>query len=153
MNQRADLSTVEPEPLQDLVEAFEHYDSLARQKGLYPTSETALELGGSRGLAAAEVAAILVGDGFLASARGSVVVDNRTNTLIIRDVVDRVEGILRLIDSIDLPTPQVVIEGRIVETTRQFSRALVQVERRQMGDLTVCSQFEVLHKPDTCVCG
>jgi type IV pilus assembly protein PilQ len=53
-----------------------------------------------------------------------VTVDERTNTLILRDVVDRVEGILRLIDSLDLPTPQVVIEGRIVETTRQFSRAL-----------------------------
>ena len=51
-------------------------------------------------------------------------VDERTNTLILRDVVDRVEGILRLIDSLDLPTPQVVIEGRIVETTKQFSRSL-----------------------------
>jgi type IV pilus assembly protein PilQ len=38
--------------------------------------------------------------------------------------VDRVEGVLRLIDSLDLPTPQVVIEGRIVETTKQFSREL-----------------------------
>jgi type IV pilus assembly protein PilQ len=38
--------------------------------------------------------------------------------------VDRVEGVLRLIDSLDLPTPQVVIEGRIVETTRDFSREL-----------------------------
>ena len=50
--------------------------------------------------------------------------DERTNTLIIRDVVDRVEGVLRLIESLDLPTPQVVIEGRIVETTRDFSREL-----------------------------
>jgi type IV pilus secretin PilQ/predicted competence protein len=58
------------------------------------------------------------------SERGSVTVDQRTNTLILRDVSDRVEGILRLIDSLDLPTPQVVIEGRIVETTRDFSREL-----------------------------
>ena len=50
--------------------------------------------------------------------------DERTNTLIIRDVVDRVEGVLRLIESLDQPTPQVVIEGRIVETTRDFSREL-----------------------------
>ena len=40
----------------------------------------------------------------------------RTNKLIIRDVVDRVEGILRLIETLDQPTPQVVIEARIVET-------------------------------------
>jgi type IV pilus assembly protein PilQ len=73
---------------------------------------------------ASDVAGLLSSDSYLLSSRGSVTTDERTNTLIIRDVVDRVEGILRLIDSLDLPTPQVVIEGRIVETTRQFSRAL-----------------------------
>ncbi len=71
-----------------------------------------------------DIKALLSSDSYLLSARGSVTVDARTNTLIIRDVVDRVEGILRLIDSLDLPTPQVVIEGRIVETTRDFSREL-----------------------------
>ncbi len=70
------------------------------------------------------VAGLLSSDSYLLSDRGSVTVDQRTNTLIIRDVNDRVEGILRLIDSLDLPTPQVVIEGRIVETTKQFSREL-----------------------------
>ncbi len=70
------------------------------------------------------VAGLLSSDSYLLSDRGSVTVDQRTNTLIIRDVNDRVEGILRLIDSLDLPTPQVVIEGRIVETTKQFSRQL-----------------------------
>ena len=73
---------------------------------------------------ASDIAGLLSSDSYLLSARGSVTVDQRTNTLIIRDVVDRVEGILRLIDSLDLPTPQVVIEGRIVETTRDFSREL-----------------------------
>ena len=63
-------------------------------------------------------------ESYLLSNRGSVVMDERTNKLIIRDVVDRVEGILRLIDTLDQPTPQVVIEGRIVETTRDFSREL-----------------------------
>ncbi len=63
-------------------------------------------------------------ESYLLSGRGSVVMDERTNKLIIRDVVDRVEGILRLIDTLDQPTPQVVIEGRIVETTRDFSREL-----------------------------
>jgi len=58
------------------------------------------------------------------SQRGSIVVDERTNTLIIRDTVDRVEGVLRLVETLDQPTPQVVIEARIVETTRQFSRSL-----------------------------
>lgn len=70
------------------------------------------------------VAGLLSSDSYLLSERGSVTVDQRTNTLILRDVADRIEGVLRLIDSLDLPTPQVVIEGRIVETTRDFSREL-----------------------------
>ena len=73
---------------------------------------------------ASYIAGLLAGDTYLLSDRGSVTTDERTNTLIIRDVVDRVEGALRLIDSLDQPTPQVVIEGRIVETTRDFSREL-----------------------------
>ena len=73
---------------------------------------------------ASDIASLLSSDSYLLSTRGSVTVDERTNTLILRDVVDRIDGILRLIDALDLPTPQVVIEGRIVETTRQFSRAL-----------------------------
>ena len=73
---------------------------------------------------ASYVAGLLAGDNYLLSPRGSVTTDERTNTLIIRDVVDRVEGALRLIESLDQPTPQVVIEGRIVETTRDFSREL-----------------------------
>ena len=70
------------------------------------------------------VSELLTTESYLLSDRGSVVVDERTNKLIIRDVVDRVEGILRLIETLDQPTPQVVIEGRIVETTRDFSREL-----------------------------
>ncbi|NOZ78210.1 MAG: type IV pilus secretin PilQ [Acidobacteria bacterium] len=73
---------------------------------------------------ASYIKSLLTKDSELLSSRGSVVVDQRTNTLIIRDVVDRVEGVLRLIDSLDQPTPQVVIEGRIVETTRDFSHEL-----------------------------
>ncbi len=73
---------------------------------------------------ASDIASLLSSDSYLLSSRGSVTVDERTNTLILRDVVERIDGILRLIESLDLPTPQVVIEGRIVETTRQFSRAL-----------------------------
>ena len=73
---------------------------------------------------ATEVRDLVMGDAFLVSPRGSLVVDRRTNTLVIRDTIDRVEGVLRLVDTLDQPTPQVVIEGRIVETTRSFSREL-----------------------------
>jgi len=73
---------------------------------------------------AKEVKDVLTSQGFILSARGTVVVDDRTNTMIIRDITDRLEGIVALIDNLDQPNPQVIIEARIVETTRQFSQAL-----------------------------
>lgn len=71
-----------------------------------------------------EVKTILTAEKFIVSDRGSVVVDPRSNMLIIRDLSDRLEGILNLIDELDRPNPQVLIEARIVETTRRFSHAL-----------------------------
>ena len=71
-----------------------------------------------------EIARLLFSQNFLLSARGSVVTDTRTNQLIIRDISDRIEGILNLIDSLDTPNPQVLIEARIVETTRAFAQSL-----------------------------
>lgn len=73
---------------------------------------------------ASTVAQLLQQKRFLLSDEGEVVVDERTNTMIIRDITDRVDGLLALIDSLDTPVPQVMIEARIVETTRDFSRAL-----------------------------
>jgi type IV pilus secretin PilQ/predicted competence protein len=73
---------------------------------------------------AADVKSLLTSQGFILSDRGSVVVDERTNTLIIRDAADRLEGIINLIDNLDQPNKQVVIEARIVESTRRFARAL-----------------------------
>lgn len=71
-----------------------------------------------------DVKTILTAEKFIVSDRGSVVVDPRSNMLIIRDLADRMEGILNLIDELDRPNPQVLIEARIVETTRRFSHAL-----------------------------
>lgn len=73
---------------------------------------------------AEDVKGILTAEKFIVSERGSVVVDPRSNMLIIRDLADRLEGILNLIDELDHPNPQVLIEARIVETTRRFSHAL-----------------------------
>jgi type IV pilus secretin PilQ/predicted competence protein len=58
------------------------------------------------------------------SKRGDIVMDDRTNTLIITDLRDRQDPINRLIDALDEQTPQVVIEARIVETDREFERDL-----------------------------
>jgi type IV pilus secretin PilQ/predicted competence protein len=58
------------------------------------------------------------------STRGEMIVDNRTNTLVITDVKDRIELLESLIDVFDTPTPQVAIEARIVEATSQFVKNL-----------------------------
>jgi type IV pilus assembly protein PilQ len=58
----------------------------------------------------------------LASARGKIITDARTNQLIVTDIPDALRTMLNLIDTLDIPTPQVVIEARIVETTKTFSR-------------------------------
>jgi type IV pilus secretin PilQ/predicted competence protein len=51
------------------------------------------------------------------SPRGELVTDERTNTLIISEVPERIKVIDTLIDTLDAPNPQVQIEARIVEAT------------------------------------
>jgi type IV pilus assembly protein PilQ len=58
------------------------------------------------------------------SARGEVQVDTRTNTLIVRDLADRLQTAADLVKTLDRPQPQVEIEARIVQTTRDFARAI-----------------------------
>jgi type IV pilus assembly protein PilQ len=58
------------------------------------------------------------------SQRGSIQFDNRTNTIIIQDLADRLERAGALITTLDRAEPQVEIEARIVQTTREFARRL-----------------------------
>ena len=58
------------------------------------------------------------------SARGQINVDERTNTVIIRDLPAFVDKAKLLIADLDTATPQVEIEARIVVTTRNFTRDL-----------------------------
>jgi type IV pilus secretin PilQ/predicted competence protein len=58
------------------------------------------------------------------SARGEIIIDERTNTLIISDVKEKLDLLERLISVLDTPTPQVSIEARIVEASSTFIRNL-----------------------------
>ena len=58
------------------------------------------------------------------SKRGDIVIDARTNTLIIREIPTYLPAVLQLIDQLDTATPQVMIESRIVETTKSLGRSL-----------------------------
>jgi type IV pilus assembly protein PilQ len=58
------------------------------------------------------------------SQRGQIQTDARTNTVIINDLADRLTAATELIATLDLPQPQVEIEARVVQTTREFARTL-----------------------------
>ncbi|HVN44376.1 MAG TPA: type IV pilus secretin PilQ [Steroidobacteraceae bacterium] len=60
----------------------------------------------------------------LLSPRGSVTVDERTNTLLLQDTSDRLSDIRRLVATLDIPVRQVLIEARIVIVTNDFKRDL-----------------------------
>jgi type IV pilus assembly protein PilQ len=64
------------------------------------------------------------GGASLVSQRGTVVVDSRTNTLIIKELPDYIDTVLAVIETLDVPEPQVMIEARIIETTKRFNRTL-----------------------------
>lgn len=60
----------------------------------------------------------------LLSDRGSVGIDERTNTLLVQDVAERISEIRRLVGTLDIPVRQVLIESRIVIVRDDFSRDL-----------------------------
>jgi type IV pilus assembly protein PilQ len=60
----------------------------------------------------------------LLSARGSVAVDERTNTLLLQDTSERLADVRRLVATLDIPVRQVLIEARIVIVNNDFERQL-----------------------------
>lgn len=62
--------------------------------------------------------------GRLLSPRGSVSMDQRTNTLIVNDTANKIDEIRKMIDLIDVPVKQVMIEARIIRATNTFSKDL-----------------------------
>jgi type IV pilus assembly protein PilQ len=58
------------------------------------------------------------------SERGNVAVDQRTNTLIVRDLPENMGRVRSLVASLDLQTPQVLIEARIIEVATRRSREI-----------------------------
>jgi type IV pilus assembly protein PilQ len=58
----------------------------------------------------------------LLSSRGTVSVDERTNVLIVRDIVENLDDVEELVRTLDTQTPQVLVEARIVEASSTYSR-------------------------------
>jgi type IV pilus assembly protein PilQ len=75
---------------------------------------------------AADLAVLIKGKAgnSLLSQRGSVALDERTNTLLLQDSAERLADIRRLIGTLDVPVRQVLIESRVVIVNDDFSRQL-----------------------------
>ena len=77
---------------------------------------------------AGDLAALISGSGgegnALLSGRGSIAVDDRTNTLLVQDTAERLQDIRRMVTTLDVPIKQVLIESRIVVVNDDFSRDL-----------------------------
>ena len=58
------------------------------------------------------------------SNRGSLSIDERTNTLMVQDTVENLAEIRRLVQALDVPVRQVLIEARIVVVSDTFERDL-----------------------------
>ena len=58
------------------------------------------------------------------SARGTLSIDERTNTLLVQDTSDKLSEIRRLVQTLDVPVKQVLIEARIVIVSDTFERDL-----------------------------
>ena len=58
------------------------------------------------------------------SERGTVTIDQRTNTLLVRDTADKLADIRKLVTTLDIPVRQVLIESRIVIANDDFAKEL-----------------------------
>ncbi len=74
---------------------------------------------------AEEIATLLKAEeNILLSERGTVTVDERTNSLLVRDTAEKLDEIRRLVNKLDIPVRQVLIESRIVIASDNFGRDL-----------------------------
>jgi type IV pilus assembly protein PilQ len=64
------------------------------------------------------------GEAGLLSQRGSLIVDERTNSIIISETADKLNEIRRVIQQLDIPVRQVLIEARIVTANTNFTEEL-----------------------------
>ena len=61
---------------------------------------------------------------YLTPTRARMQTDNRTNSIIVKDTVDSIERIKKIIETLDTQTPQILIEAKIVEANESYSKSL-----------------------------
>ena len=63
-------------------------------------------------------------EGYLTKDRGTISADNRTNSIIVKDTVQTIEKIKKIIKVLDTQTPQVLIESKIVEVREEHKKEI-----------------------------
>lgn len=56
--------------------------------------------------------------------RGKIQSDERTNSLIVKDTIDSIERIKKIIETLDTQTPQILIEAKIIEASETYRKRL-----------------------------
>lgn len=73
---------------------------------------------------AADIQTILASDGGVLTSRGKLLVDERTNTLLVQETAAKIEEIRDVVAVLDVPVKQVLIEARIVIANEDFTNEL-----------------------------
>ncbi len=63
-------------------------------------------------------------EGGLLSPRGTISIDPRTNTLILNDTSQKIDQIRKMVDLLDVPVKQVMVEARIVRASTDFTKEM-----------------------------
>lgn len=58
---------------------------------------------------------------YLTPDRGAIQIDQRTSNIIVKDTIEVIERMKRIIETLDTETPQVLIESKIIEATENYS--------------------------------
>ncbi len=61
---------------------------------------------------------------YLTPERGKITKDERTNSLIVKDTVDIIEKMKKIVETLDTQTPQILIEAKIVEASESYSKRI-----------------------------
>ena len=110
-------------PTQELVQQ-EEAELLANQKieELAPLRSEFIQVNYARANALVEL--LKSEENRLLSERGNVTYDERTNTLLVQDTGAKLEDIRRIVERLDIPVRQVMIESRVVIANNDFARDL-----------------------------
>lgn len=110
-------------PLKELAARREaELNAEKQQQKLAPLQSTVIQINYAK---AKDIAALLKSpQNSLLSDRGKVSVDERTNTLLLQDTPDRITQIRKLINRLDRPVRQVLIQSRVVIATSNYAKDL-----------------------------